>query len=398
MSAIGLALLGVNGKRRTGAALTSAAARLECSVSALTAITIVESNGSGFDKQGRVKVLFEKHKFYKHVPDAKRAAAVKAGLARKEWIRAKEGGYRDQPTNGAALELLIRAMAVDEVAALKSASYGMGQVLGENFGVCGWPSVQAFVLDMIASEDNQIAAIIGFVEGNGLADEVRDLDFDAIARVYNGPGQVTLYGGRMRAEYQKLEGAHAKTVSPIRATALRLGSSGYRVEALQRRLTELGYPVAVDGDFGTATRRAVVAFQVDNALEIDGVVATKTQAALDVAKSAVAADRAGATVADLRASGSGIVKQADNAEGIAKLGFGVASLTGLAKSGILESVKDTADSVSGLGPIVQPAIDLLTMAASNVWIVMGIGGLALWYFARKIKADRLRDHQTGKTV
>lgn len=63
--------------------------------------------------------------------------------------------------------------------------------------------------------------------------------------------------------------------------ALRQGSRGAGVEALQERLTAAGHPVAVDGQFGPGTRAAVVAFQTERGLEADGVVGLATAGALD---------------------------------------------------------------------------------------------------------------------
>lgn len=63
---------------------------------------------------------------------------------------------------------------------------------------------------------------------------------------------------------------------------LRIGASGERVRALQRDLTDLGYPVGtIDGVFGPATRRAVVNFQEERRLPTTGVVDEATRAALD---------------------------------------------------------------------------------------------------------------------
>ncbi len=59
-----------------------------------------------------------------------------------------------------------------------------------------------------------------------------------------------------------------------------IGHSGYDVRVLQQRLQAAGYDLAVDGDFGPATDSAVRAFQRDRGLIDDGVVGTKTQAAL----------------------------------------------------------------------------------------------------------------------
>ena len=63
--------------------------------------------------------------------------------------------------------------------------------------------------------------------------------------------------------------------------ALRRGSRGDDVSAVQKRLKQWGYySGSVDGIFGYATERAVKWFQEKNGLTADGVVGEKTAAAL----------------------------------------------------------------------------------------------------------------------
>lgn len=61
------------------------------------------------------------------------------------------------------------------------------------------------------------------------------------------------------------------------------GSRGEDVKTLQTRLNELGYDCgAVDGIFGAKTYNAVVKFQKDHGLSVDGIVGKNTWAALGV--------------------------------------------------------------------------------------------------------------------
>ncbi|MCK9250115.1 MAG: peptidoglycan DD-metalloendopeptidase family protein [Solirubrobacteraceae bacterium] len=53
-----------------------------------------------------------------------------------------------------------------------------------------------------------------------------------------------------------------------------IGQSGNRVKSLQRTLFQLGLPVARDGEFGRATDIAVRRYEVQEGLEVDGVVTT----------------------------------------------------------------------------------------------------------------------------
>lgn len=57
---------------------------------------------------------------------------------------------------------------------------------------------------------------------------------------------------------------------------LKYGSKGTAVEHLQKSLNEMGFSLAPDGLFGAATRQAVLQFQRNNQLEIDGVVGART--------------------------------------------------------------------------------------------------------------------------
>ena len=67
----------------------------------------------------------------------------------------------------------------------------------------------------------------------------------------------------------------------VDAAVLRQGSSGGEVKEVQRRLKQWGYySGAVDGIFGSATKKAVIAFQKKNGLTADGIVGKATYAAL----------------------------------------------------------------------------------------------------------------------
>jgi peptidoglycan hydrolase-like protein with peptidoglycan-binding domain len=59
-----------------------------------------------------------------------------------------------------------------------------------------------------------------------------------------------------------------------------LGDTGPKVRAMQVRLGVHGHAVRTDGVFGPVTDRAVRTFQHDAGLRVDGIVGTKTRAAL----------------------------------------------------------------------------------------------------------------------
>ena len=64
------------------------------------------------------------------------------------------------------------------------------------------------------------------------------------------------------------------------AVYLKAGDKGDNVEELQNYLAKAGYAVEADGVFGSETAQAVVAFQADNGLDVDGVAGPLTLALL----------------------------------------------------------------------------------------------------------------------
>jgi len=159
----------------------------------LHAVIDVESRGSGFDSSGRPLILYEPHVVYRCASsNAQRDKLVAAGLAYPKWGQKPYGRQSEQYTK------LVKAMAIDETAALKGCSWGMFQVLGENAESLGWPSVQAFVRDMMDDEEDHLRAAIEFIKVNGIDDELRAIaalkrpstpaDWEPFVDVYNGPG------------------------------------------------------------------------------------------------------------------------------------------------------------------------------------------------------------------
>lgn len=87
-------------------------------------------------------------------------------------------------------------------------------------------------------------------------------------------------------ELKDVDYSNAITQKPVNDTklpTLKKGSKGEYVVKAQEYLRAHGYSLGrwgVDGDFGSATENAVIAFQRDNGLNPDGIVGPKTWAAL----------------------------------------------------------------------------------------------------------------------
>lgn len=83
-------------------------------------------------------------------------------------------------------------------------------------------------------------------------------------------------------ELNKLKGtpSPSKPSTPT-ITALKYGDTGDSVRVYQDKLSRAGYPLVLDGSFGSVMRSTVRKFQSDNNLVVDGLLGPATQKRLD---------------------------------------------------------------------------------------------------------------------
>lgn len=179
----------------------AAAARLDCTIAQIRAVDDVESKGSGFLPDGRPRILFEAHKF----------DAFTGGRFRASHPNISSASWNKQLYFGGAAEWnrLNAAIALDALAALKSASVGRYQIMGFNHEAAGHATVETFWDAMKRSERDHLDAFVAFVESRKLRPAVRAIssqaaDCIAFARGYNGQGFAR------NAYHIKIAQAHAK--------------------------------------------------------------------------------------------------------------------------------------------------------------------------------------------
>jgi hypothetical protein len=178
---------------------------------ALSAVCEVEANGDGFLPDGRPKILFEPHIFWKEL--VKRRYSPEGLLKRDDVRRAhgdisdilyKKWGVRPYGTAKAQWGRLERARAINEEAALCSASWGAFQIMGFNYDDCGYASVAEFVADMSAGYAGQLAALGKFLKANDLIRALKAHDWKSFAFGYNGAGYAkNSYDVKLRQAYEK---------------------------------------------------------------------------------------------------------------------------------------------------------------------------------------------------
>ena len=191
-------------KALTEEAIREAANNLGVDVACVKAVAEVESLGNGFNSTGMVKILFERHKFYKFiaqkygVPKANQLAAMHPDICSP-----KAGGY----TSSTATEhkRLDKAIAIDRESAMKSASWGRFQVMGFNHAAAGFSNVEDFCVAMWKSEDEHLRAFVNFIKANpNMHQHLKNRNWAGFANAYNGPAYAqNKYDTKLAAAYRK---------------------------------------------------------------------------------------------------------------------------------------------------------------------------------------------------
>jgi hypothetical protein len=210
----------------------------------LLAVLAVESKTCGFLPDRRPIILFERHVFHQRTRG-------RFSQSHPDISNPQPGGYAGLAREYARLE---RATRLDRSAALMSASWGAGQIMGFNHEAAGFADVETMVAAMQASEDAQLAAVAAFVRSQKLTPLLRARDWASFARRYNGPAYArNKYDVRLAGAYKQ----YAAGVIP-----------NVEVRRAQLYLTYLGYaPGAIDGLHGKLSRSAVVRFREEHQIE-----------------------------------------------------------------------------------------------------------------------------------
>jgi N-acetylmuramidase/Putative peptidoglycan binding domain len=211
----------------------------------LWAVLSVETGGSGYLPDRRPRILFERHIF-------SRETDGKYDTSHPDISNPRPGGYL---LGAAEYDRLSAAIQLDRTAALLSASWGLGQVMGFNAIVAGFADVDAMVQDMVDSENAQLWGMATWIDGKGIADALKSHRWGDFAKVYNGRNyKKNQYDTRLAGFYEQFE------VGPL---------PDLTVRAIQYYLICLGYsPGKVDGILGRLTRAAIEAYQARKNLSV----------------------------------------------------------------------------------------------------------------------------------
>jgi len=232
--------------------LASVASMLGVFAPEIWTVLAVETSGCGFLPDRRPQILYERHIFHR---------LTQGEFDDGDISDPTPGGYG--PGGAHQYDRLAKAIVLDRTAALKSASWGIGQILGTNFAMAGFTDVDSMVAAMCASEDQQLTAVGNFLTASKLAAPLRAHDWTSFARGYNGPNfAINQYDSKLNGEFQRFSFGQLPDLV---------------ARAAQLYLTYLGFhPGPIDGVPGTRTFAALAQFQQANGLAVTTTIDANT--------------------------------------------------------------------------------------------------------------------------
>jgi hypothetical protein len=236
--------------------LTVVSNRLGVHALEIWAVLAVETSGCGYLPDRRPQILYERHVFHRLTQGQYDDGDISDPNA---------GGYG--AIGAHQYDRLAKAIVLDRTAALQSTSWGIGQIMGQNYALAGFGAVEDMVAAMSESENQQLAAMGNFLTNSALNVPLQAHDWTAFARGYNGPNySINQYDRRLNGEFQKYSVGLAPDLN---------------VRAGQLYLTYLGFqPGLIDGIPGVRTLSALAQFQAQRGLQKNAAIGADTVAQL----------------------------------------------------------------------------------------------------------------------
>jgi len=233
--------------------ITQVCDTLAVSAPMVWSILEVETSGFGFLQDRRPQILFERHIFHK-------ITNGKYDNQNPNISNAKTGGYLGGSSEYTRLET---AITLDSNAALQSASWGIGQVMGSNFHSASFANVEDMVAAIVDGENKQLLAMANFIKYNHLASDLQSQNWEAFALGYNGPNfKQNDYDIRLSASYAKFKNS----------------LPDLRLRTAQVALLYIGLdPGKIDGLRGRRTSTAIFQFQEKSNLSETGQLDSITE-------------------------------------------------------------------------------------------------------------------------
>ena len=172
------------------------AEELNVEVASIKAVVEIEAGKSmkGFWAPGIPVINFDRTMYLKY-----RGKAVSKEGAKGEKVPEGLSGYAKKEWTE-----LINARKINAQGANLGTFWGMFQIGGFNYKLCGCETVDEFVKRMAYSELEQLQLFAMFILNTGMVESLRNKDWRTFARKYNGPSYAKRgYHTKMATAYKK---------------------------------------------------------------------------------------------------------------------------------------------------------------------------------------------------
>lgn len=244
------------GRALTADGLRAASDRLSVNQPEIWTVLSVETGGCGFLADRRPQIRFERHVF---------SRLTNGQFDICDVSNPQSGGYGADGAH--QYDRLADAITMNRAAALASASWGLSQIMGENFKEAGFGDVESMIAAMCGSEDAQLGAFAAFLESKKLVGHLQSHEWTDFARIYNGPSFAeNQYDKKLAAAFTTFNSGPLPDLD-IRTAQIYLTFAGFN-------------PHGVDGRMGQHTAAALIAYQQQHGLQPTGAADAPTLASL----------------------------------------------------------------------------------------------------------------------
>ncbi|MFV5593664.1 N-acetylmuramidase family protein [Acinetobacter junii] len=178
------------------------AKNLGIETAALQAVIEVECKGNGFNDDGTPVILFERHIMRRRLLNNKKSKIADEMMRKRpDLCSTTSGGYGLESVQHLKLK---DAVKFDRISALESCSWGLGQVMGYHWYTLGYESIQEFINAMYKDEASQLEAMCRYIKLNNLINALKNKDWTAFAKGYNGKNyKVNNYDTKLANAYKR---------------------------------------------------------------------------------------------------------------------------------------------------------------------------------------------------
>lgn len=198
--------IGASWDRLTDDDYAEVAAELNVEVAAIKAVVDIETGSRhlGFWKKGKAIINFDLSIYRTYAP--RHNVNLSDARKRQPLIFRSPDVKKYGSTQAAQYARLEAAIEIDRESALESCFWGMFQIGGFNWKLCGCESVDEFCALMNRSERDQLKLFAAFCRARNLVRFIQQKDWAAFSLRYNGPGyKKQHYHTKMAAAYKRFK-------------------------------------------------------------------------------------------------------------------------------------------------------------------------------------------------